>query len=131
MAVLTRGITLGYKADGVATTYTDLTNLQEIPDLGNNAPDKIDITVLSDSAKKSMDGLADSAQDLEFTFLYEDAQFTALSALTGQKYWKVTLPDGTAATFTGSCNVKLGKAKVSEALIYTLTVSVDSLIAFA
>lgn len=131
MAVLTKGITLGYKADGVGTTYTDLTNLQEIPDLGNNAPDKIDITVLSDSAKKSMDGLADSAQDLEFTFLYEDAQFTALSALTGQKYWKVTLPDNTAATFTGSCSVKLGKAKVNEALIYTLTVSVDSLITFA
>ena len=65
MAILSKGITLSYKT-GSAGDYTVLTNLQEIPDLGNNAPEKIDITVLSDSAKKSMNGLSDTAQDLAF-----------------------------------------------------------------
>ena len=133
MAILSKGITLSYKT-GSAGEYTVLTNLQEIPDLGNNAPDKIDITVLSDNAKKSMAGLQDSSQDLAFKFLYEDAQFSALAALDSKTSisWKVALPDdyGTA-TFTGTPSVKLSGAGVNAALSYVLTVSVDSLITFA
>ena len=133
MAILSKGITLSYKANS-AGEYTVLTNLQEIPDLGNNAPDKIDITVLSDNAKKSMAGLQDSSQDLAFKFIYEAEQFSALSALDSNVSisWKVALPDNCGtATFTGTPSVKLSGAGVNAALSYVLTVSVDSLITFA
>ncbi len=126
--ILSKGITLGYKASG--DTYTTLTNLQEIPELGNNAPEKIDVTVLSDEAKKSISGLSDTAQDLGFKFLYEETQFASLAGLTGSKEWKVTLPDGTAATFAATPSVKLDGAGVSAALTYTLNLSVESLIVF-
>ena len=133
MAILSKGITLSYKT-GSAGEYTVLTNLQQIPDLGNNAPDKIDITVLSDNAKKSMAGLQDSSQDLAFKFIYEAQQFSALSALDSNVSinWKVALPDNCGtATFTGTPSVKLSGAGVNAALSYVLTVSVDSLITFA
>lgn len=116
---------------GGETNETILTNLQEIAELGNNAREKIDITVLSDSAKKSMDGLADTAQDLPFKFLYEKEQFEMLAAMEGAHEWCVTLPDGMKATFTASPSVKLASAGVSAALTYTLTLSVTSEIVFA
>jgi hypothetical protein len=108
----------------------ELTNLQEIPEIGNNVPEKVDVTVLSDAEKKSIDGLADTAQDLAFKFLYEKAQFAKLNALDGVYKWRVTLPDGTAATFTASASVKLGSATPNNALSYTLSLAVKSRIAF-
>lgn len=124
MALLSKGIKLGYGDE-------ELTNLQEIAELGNNAPEKVDITVLSDEAKKSMDGLRDTAQDLAFKFLYEKAQFDKLAQLTGSNEWTVTLPDNTTATFTATASVKLDGVGVGAALTYTLTLSVESLIVFA
>ena len=79
--LLTKGMKLSYKASG--ETYTELTNLQSVPELGNSAPEKIDVTVLSDEVKKSIAGLQDSSQDLSFKFLYEKTQFTSLAALSG------------------------------------------------
>lgn len=126
---LSKGIKLSYKASG--DTFTELTNLMEIPEIGNNAPEKIDVTVLSDDAKKSITGLQDTAQDLAFKFLYEEAQFADLAGLSGSREWKVELPDGTAATFTGAPSVKLDGIGVSAAITYTLNVSVESLVTFA
>lgn len=117
--------------DDSENTFGVLTNLQEIAELGNNAPEKIDVTVLSDGAKKSISGLSDTAQDLAFKFLYEKAQFNELSALKGSKEWRVTLPDGTTATFTATPSVKLAGVGTSAALTYTLTLSVESEIVFA
>lgn len=122
--LLSKGITLGYDEK-------TLTNLQEMAELGNNAREKIDVTVLSDDAKKSIAGLADTAQDLAFKFLYEKAQFEELAGLTGSHEWCVTLPDGTKATFTATPSVKLAGVGVSAALSYTLTLSVESEIVFA
>ena len=128
--ILSKGITLGYKAAS-GSSYTTLTNLQEIAELGNNAPEKIDVTVLSDTAKKSISGLSDTAQDLDFKFLYDKAQFAQLAALEGSHEWLVTLPDETTATFTATPSVKLDGVGVSAALTYVLTLSVESVIAFA
>lgn len=126
---LSKGIKLSYKASGDA--FIELTNLMEIPEIGNNAPEKIDVTVLSDDAKKSITGLQDTAQDLAFKFLYEEAQFSTLAGLKGSTEWKVELPDGTTATFTGAPSIKLDGIGVSAAITYTLNVSVESLVAFA
>lgn len=128
--ILTKDMKLSYKGEG--SEYTDLTNLMEIPEIGNNAPEKIDVTVLTDDVKKSIAGLGDSAQDLPFKFLYEEAQFTDLIDMEGSsKEWKVSLPDGNAATFTATPSVKLGAAAPNGALTYTLNLSVESRISFA
>lgn len=113
-------------------TKKTLTNLMEVPELGNNAPEKIDITVLTDGVKKSMSGLKDSAQDLAFKFLYEENQFTDLDDIKETAEWEVTIPQSTVkATFSGTPSVKLGAAAPNGALTYTLNISVESEIVFA
>ena len=127
--ILTKDMSLAY---GEGSTKKTLTNLMEIPEIGNNAPEKIDVTVLTDDVKKSISGLGDSAQDLAFKFLYEEAQFTELAALTGSKDWEVSIPGGQKkATFKGTPSVKLGAAAPNGALTYTLNVSVESKIEFS
>ena len=128
--ILSKDIKLSYKATG-GTGFTELTNLQEIPEIGNGAPEKIEVTVLSDGAKKYIAGLTDSGQELAFKFLHEEAQFKTLAGLTGSQEWKVELPDGVTATFSGVPSVKMGSAGTNAALTYTLTVTVESEIAFA
>lgn len=126
--ILTKGMTLSYGDN------EPLTNLLEIPEIGNNAPEKIDITTLTDDVKKSMSGLADSAQDLPFKFLMageEDTQFATLCALTDTQEWTVSLPGTKKATFSGTPSVKLGAAAPNGALTYTLNISVESKIVFA
>lgn len=127
MAVISKGIKLSY---GDGSAFAELTNLREIPELGNTKRnrEKIDITTLADDEKKETDGLLEPKEDQElaFKFLYEKEQFTDLNGITEEKSWKVTLPDGAACTFTGTCSVKLDGAGVSAALTYTLTVKPTS-----
>lgn len=127
--ILTKGITLSYKESG-ASEYTTLTNLQEIPEIGNGAPEKIEVTVLTDETKTYIAGLGDSGQDLAFKFLYEKEQFESLAAMEDTLDWKVAMPDGIAATFEGTPSVKFDSAAPNAALTYTLTVLVESAIAF-
>lgn len=130
--ILSKGITLAYKTD---SEFIELTNLQEIPEMGSTARsrEKIDVTTLADDEKKSIDGLMEEAesQELTFKFLYEKAQFTSLAAIDEDVEWKVTLPDALTATFTGRPAVKLDGAGVSAAITYTLSIGVASAIEFA
>ena len=122
MAVVSKGITLAYKADA---DYIELTNLQEIPDLGGEV-EAIEITTLADSAHMYTDGLKNYGDSLEFKFLYESAQFKALNELSGSVEWKVTLPEGESCSFGGSCSVRLDGVGVNAALTYTLAVKPNS-----
>lgn len=128
--LLTKGIKLSYAAKGT-DTFTELTNLQEIPEIGNGAPEKIEVTVLTDEAKKYIAGLGDSGQDLAFKFLYEKEQFQALLALAETQTWQVEMPDGVKATFDATPSVKFDSASPNNAITYTLTLIVESVIAFA
>lgn len=120
MAVISKGITLSYKA-GAAGDFVELTNLQEIPELGGDV-EAIEITTLADEAHMYTDGIKNYGDSLAFKFLYEDEQFTTLNGLTGASQWKVTLPDGTTCTFGGSSSVKLAGAGISTAITYTLSI---------
>jgi hypothetical protein len=122
--LLSKGITLSYRNDD--GEFVTLPNLQEIAEIGNNAPEKIDVTTLSDDTKKSIAGLADTAQDLPFKFLYEKSEFEAVIALNGSKMWLVTLPDGMKAHFNATPSVKIAGAGVSAPVTYTLMLSVES-----
>lgn len=126
MALISKGIKLSYKAAS-GSTFTDLENLQEIPDLGGEV-EAIEITTLADTAHKYTDGLINYGDSLAFKFLMGDdtTQFTTLNELSGVQEWKVTLSDNTACTFSGSCSVKLDGAGVAAALTYTLSIKPNS-----
>ena len=128
MATISKGIKLSYKASG--DTYTELTNLQSIPDMGGSA-DSIEITTLADGAHTYTNGILDYGDSLDFVFLYEKEQFTTLNTLTGSKNWKVELPDNSACTFSGSASVSLTGVGVNEALTYTLSIKPDSAMTWA
>lgn len=121
MAVISKGITLSYKKD---TDFVELTNLQEIPELGGDT-EAIEITTLADAAHMYTDGIKSYGDSLAFKFLYEGEQFETLNAL-GDADWKVTLPDGATCTFGGTCSVKLDGVGVNAALTYTLAVKPNS-----
>lgn len=128
--LLTKGITLSYAEQG-GSTYTALTNLQEIPEIGNGAPEKIEVTTLEDTAKVYIAGLGDSGQDLAFKFLYEKTQFQTLIGMEGTSFsWKVAMPDGVEAIFDGTPAVKYDASSPNGAITYTLTVIVESVIDF-
>lgn len=129
MATISKGIKLSYKSTG--EQYVDLTNLQEIPELGGDT-ESIEITVLSDAAHKYTNGIKNYGDSLAFKFLYDPTQFMTLNGLKGSIGWKVSLPDGedgaidTTCAFSGSCSVKLDGVGVNSALTYTLSIKPDS-----
>lgn len=127
MAVISKGITLSYKSTG--TTYTALTNLQEVSDLGGDT-DAIEITTLADAAHMYTNGIKNYGDAITFKFLYEKTQFTALNALTSAD-WKVELPDKETCSFSGSCSVKLDGVGVNAALTYTLSIRPSSAMTWA
>lgn len=124
-AVISKGIKLSYKTSAEPSSYIDLTNLQEIPDLGGES-EAIEITTLDDAAHMYTDGILNYGDSLSFKFLYKKTQFNTLTGLEGSIGWKVTLPDTTACTFTGTCSVKLDAVGVNNALTYTLAIKPDS-----
>lgn len=136
MAVISKGIKLSYKASSSGSTYTDLTNLQDIPELGGDT-EAIEITTLADDAHQYTNGIKNYGDNLAFTFLYEPTQFTTLQGLSGDISWKVSLPDGTSGaidttcSFSGSCSVKLASVGVNAALTYTLNIKPSSAMVWA
>ena len=124
MAVISKGITLSYKTSG-GSSYTTLTDLQEIPELGGDS-EAIEITTLDDAAHMYTDGILNYGDSLAFIFLYKKEQFTTLQGLEGSIEWKVSLPDNTTCTFSGTSSVKLAGVGVNAALTYTLSIKPDS-----
>ena len=128
MAVISKGITLSYKNGG--SSYTALTNLQEIPDLGGST-EAIEITTLADAAHMYTDGLKDYGDSIEFKFLYEETQFSTLNSLNGSTEWQVKLPDESTCSFSGTSSVKLDGVGVGAALTYTLAIKPNTEMAWA
>ena len=129
MAVISKGITLSYKTSG-GSSYTTLTDLQEIPELGGDS-EAIEITTLDDAAHMYTDGILNYGDSLAFIFLYKKEQFTTLQGLEGSIEWKVSLPDNTTCTFSGTSSVKLAGVGVNAALTYTLSIKPDSSMTWA
>ena len=128
-AVISKGIKLSYKT-GEGADFIDLTDLQEIPELGGDA-EAIEITTLEDSAHMYTDGIKNYGDSLAFIFLYKTEQFNTLNGLTGSNTWKVSLPDGTSCTFGGTSSVKLAGVGVNAALTYTLSIKPNTEMAWA
>ena len=124
--LLSKGIKFEYSANG--TSYTEVSNLQEIPSLGGT-PDKVDVTCLADGNKKYINGLVDYG-DLAFKFLYdnstETSNYRVLKSLTGINHFKITFPDNTTFSFTGECSCSLDAASVNAALTFTANIALNS-----
>ena len=130
MATISKGIKVSYRTAASESQYIELTNLQEIPDLGGEA-EAIEITTLADAAHMYTDGILNYGDSLAFKFLYDKTQFTTLTGLTGSNSWKVELPDGATCTFTGTSSVKLDSVGVNAALTYQLSIKPNSAMAWA
>lgn len=122
MATISKGIKLSYKN---GEDFVQLTNLQEIPELGGDS-EAVEITTLADAAHMYTDGIKNYGDSLAFKFLYEKEQFTTLNGLVGSSEWKVELPDGASCTFGGTCSAKLDGVGVNAALTYTLAIKPNS-----
>lgn len=133
MAVISKDIKLYFSLSG-ETEFTELFNLQEIPDLGGEV-EAIEITTLADAAHIYTDGLKNYGDSLAFKFLYDKEQFTLLnninttgdttSSVTSPR-WKVELPDGSLCFFSGGCSVKLDGVGINSAITYTLSIKPNS-----
>ena len=115
--MLSRDTRLFYKKG--EAEFVELTNLQEVPDLGGDA-EPLDITTLTDVAHMYEDGLLNYGDTVAFKFLYEKEQFTALNGMREKVTWKVQLPDETTCTFDGTGRVKLNSVGVNAVLTYNL-----------
>lgn len=132
--ILSKGIRLGYKATGDSSTYTDIPNLQECPQLGGSA-EKVDVTVLTDGNYKYINGIKDFG-DLAFKFLYdnsgEQSNYRIVRGLeeAGKVVdWEVSFPDGTKFHFSGEVATQIESASVNSALAFTATITLNSDIA--
>lgn len=130
--LLTKGIKLSYKKQG--STYEEILNLQECPDLGGTA-EKVDVTVLADGNKKYINGVKDFG-DLAFKFLYDNSGATSnyrivrgLEEAGSVVDWKVTFPDNTEFAFSGEVTTSIDGASVNNAITFTANITLNSDIA--
>lgn len=133
--MLANGIKLGYKESG-GSTYTDLTGLKEVPELGVE-PEKVENTCLSDTVKQYENGIGD-AGDLEYKFKYENKSATSPYRVLRKAQeagktlsFQETLPDGTTYTFDAQPSVKLGGGGVNGVVEFTLKMALQSEITVA
>lgn len=129
--LLTKGIKLSYKKQ---STYEEILNLQECPDLGGTA-EKVDVTVLADGNKKYINGVKDFG-DLAFKFLYDNSGATSnyrivrgLEEAGNVIDWKVTFPDNTEFAFSGEVTTSIDGASVNNAITFTANITLNSDIA--
>lgn len=134
--IITYGLKLSYKETDSATSYTALTNLQEIPDLGGTV-ESLETTTTDDPAHTYCNGLISYGESLDFQFKYEPVQFATLAAMTGDIFWQVGIPDGTdgaigtTVSFKGEPSVRLNGQGTNAVMTYTLSIKPKSVMAFA
>lgn len=130
--LLSKGIEISYNSGtDIAPVWTELTDLQEIPDMGA-AAETIEVTTLKDSSKRYINGLKDYGA-LEFTFLYDNSSATAsYRVLRGfedagsVKKFQVEFPDGTTFTFGGQVSTIITGAGTNAALQFKASIALNT-----
>lgn len=127
--MLANGIKLAMSTTA-SGTFTDLTGLKKVPDMGKD-PEKVENTTLEDTVKKYEFGIGDYG-DLEYGFKYSNSATTdsyrVLKAVpsTEVRYFKETFPDGTVFAYSGFVNVKVGGGGVNDPIDFTLQIGLQS-----
>lgn len=129
--MLANGITLGYKELSGGASYTILTGLKEVPELGDE-PEKVENTCLCDSVKQYEYGIGDPG-DLEYKFKYENksesSPYRVMRKAAAEKRvlsFEMTFPDGTKFQWNAQVSVKLGSGAVNSAMEFTLKMALQS-----
>ena len=128
MAVSTQVTTLSSGTDG--TTWTKLVDITNYPDLGS-APSKLDTTDLSATKfKTSILGLQE-VPDLTFEANYDKTAFTAISAMTTTRYFKLAFGSADGSfTWQGQVAIYANGAGVDEVRKMTIVLSATTPITF-
>ncbi len=117
--------------------WKELYGLYEVPEMGS-APEKIEVTNLSDTNKRYVFGVQDFG-DMEFKFYY-NADDTDTTLLIKNSYtvlrtaenagtvksFKVIYPDGSGHAFSGYVSVRRDSVAVNGAISFTLVIAVAS-----
>ena len=116
MAISTYPISLKYdKSATEIPSWDDVCDIKDFPDLGG-APDLLETTTLSDSAKTYIAGIKDQ-QAIEFTANYDETDFDAIAALTGTKKFQLWFGTNGASgqfAFSGTISAYVVGAGVNE-----------------
>ena len=116
MAISTYPITLKYDSSANATpSWDDVCDVKDFPDLGG-APDMLETTTLSDSAKSYIAGIQDQ-QALEFTANYDEDDMDAIALLTGTQDFQLWFGTNGASgkfAFSGTISTYVVGAGVNE-----------------
>ena len=101
---------------------TELTGLLSTPDLGQGEKEKLEVTDLSDTSRRYINGLADTPDSWEFEFQYQSASDSAFYLLKqamddGEVHqFAIQFTDGLKFAFGAYVNVMLNGASVGESL---------------
>lgn len=114
---------------------TEIPNLRSFPDLGS-APERIDVTVLTDSIRKYINGVQD-AGEMAFTFLFDPEQTNSAwdtlntdSASTSAISYTLEIPSAGSFAFSAIPSVYLNGAEANAALEFTASFALQSAITF-
>lgn len=109
----------------MGTEKTELTGLLSTPDLSEGEPEKIEVTDLSDTSKRYINGLRDLGDGLEFEFNYESKQDSSYFKLRAVEQggetekFEVVFPDGLTFAFDAYVSTKFSGASVGEQVKFT------------
>lgn len=118
MAISTYPVVLKYDSSSTETpSWSDVCDIKDFPDLGG-APDMLETTTLSDSARSYIAGIKDQ-QALEFTANYDEDDFDAIELLASDGEQDFQLWFGAAGAsgkfkFSGEISVYVVGAGVNE-----------------
>ena len=116
MAISTYPVALKYDSSATETpNWTDVCDIKDFPDLGG-APEMLETTTLSDSAKSYIAGIKDQ-QALEFTANYDEDDMDAIALLTGTKKFQLWFGENGASgkfAFSGTISTYVVGAGVNE-----------------
>ena len=111
--------------------WSNIPDLKELPDIGAD-PELVDNTALGDSIKHNEMGIGDPG-DMEFKFRYDNsgvnASYRVAKALSGVKWFKVELFDGTTYCFKATPNVKVSGGGVNDPIEFVMSLALQSDIA--
>lgn len=119
---------------GGSGTYTDLTGLKEVPDLGVE-PEKVENTTLADKVKQYELGIGDTGE-LEYKFKFEnktDSSYRKLRGYADAKKvvsFKQIYPDTTEVTFDAQVSVIIGGGGVNGVIDFTAKLGLQSDLTF-
>ena len=127
--MLVNGTTLGYKTSAEASTYTNLPDLKEVPDLGAD-PEMVDNTALADTIIHNEQGIGDPG-DMEYTFRFKNDgasdAYRMIEGIVDTKTWFAhTLKDGTVFEFAAIPSLKLSGGGVNDPQEFVMALALQS-----